>query len=224
MKQQAMEPGRAVSEPLVERLLRDANSALADLSRLRRTVMAGGLSAEQLPGDVEMQSFALLGESGRAAIEQMVVPHLALLVGKGLLRDVDITRVPAPTLRFFATVAPLLVGVLGVAQRMQAGIEAIRDGGAAQGLGPAIRCAHRASGFLGQTLIVQAQLSGAAWALVRPDAVFDQRENLVRVEENVTLRFEVPCDEGEVLLAAMDHMGNVSVHELRISLAEGDGA
>jgi len=206
-----------IREPRVELLLREAFEALAEMRRLRRIVLAGGVDSVAVPGDVELRSFALLGNYGREAQVRELMPHMPLLVGKGFLRDGDVTGLSTPVLRFLVAVTPLLHGVLGISQRMQEGVSEILRDGAVQGLGPVIRCAGSASGHWGQTLIVNAQVTGAAWVLVRPDEVFSQRENLLRVAASEVLSFEVSCDEGMVLVAAMDDMGTVSVHQMTIN-------
>lgn len=215
---------RVSRSPRIEQLLAQAHANLAELRRVRGLVAAAGVPSAALPGDSELQAFALMGNHHRAEVECRAADSLALLRNRGLLRAADVREVATPVLRLCATIAPLLQNVLSVAQRVEQGIRRCREPVSSAADGPRIRCARHVLAQWGQALLVNAEVIGARWLLVRPDAAFQQRETLMHIDSHALVRFEISCEEGVVLIAAMDDLGNVGIHELMVGIEREDAA
>ncbi|MGH9801966.1 MAG: hypothetical protein ACRD82_16515 [Blastocatellia bacterium] len=208
---------REARKPLIETLLQQVHDSFNRLRTLRSRVAVSGIDIDSLPDDVALKAFAILGNHDRAVVVDRISAHLALLAAKGLIASTDTARLPTPVLRFYAQIEYLLDGVLDISQRIEAGIDAWRNGHQTTD-GPAIRCASSASGLYSQELRLKIHVLGAEWLLVRPEPIFGVAETLLRIDEDYQATVPLSCVEGDILIAAMAASGRVSVYTLTLSI------
>ena len=207
-------------QPVIEHTLEDAFTHLDELRALYRVAIAAGIAKSSVPGEVELQCFALLGDMQRNELIADVSRQTSVLIAKGFLTSADLRSVSTPKLRMIAVMAPMVHNAHGVSQRIQQGMERVLARGALQSTGPRIRCPRKAEGIWGQMRHIRLHVQDAAWVLIRPDDTYNLRETLFAVEPDVVVNFQVPCDEGQVTIAAMDVTGGVSVQLLSVSTRE----
>jgi hypothetical protein len=200
----------------IEALLQEAYANYADLRALRDHVAAAGIQIDALPNDRVLHAFCLLFDHHRQALLARLSPYLPILAGKGLIADTA-GFLSTPVVRFYVAISHLLEDLLDVSQRFASGLEAAQDAGPQVAM-PVIRCASEASGFFGQEVRIRAHILGAEWLLVRPDPIFGLAETLLHVKADCPITIPLPCDEGDLLIAAMDASGKVSAHTLCLSL------
>jgi hypothetical protein len=204
--------------PNIEKLLDKAYSSYDELIALRERVAAAGVQMDALPENFILQAFALLGDHQRAEIISLVSPYLPIISGKGFTADANrIDEISTPELRFYAQIADLFEDILDISQRFAAGMAALQQG--AVSIGRAIiQCADDASGFFGQKMRIRARIYNAEWLLVRVDPIFGYAERLQRIDADTQITIPLPCDEGNVEIAAMTSSGRVSMHTIRVSI------
>jgi hypothetical protein len=207
-----------VGAPIIEELLNKAYSSFDNLVALRERVAAAGVQMEMLPENSILQAFALLGDHDRSEVINRVNPYLSLISGKGFIVDANrIDGISTAELRFYAQIAHLLENLLDITQRFDAGIAALQQGATSIG-GPIIQCAHEASGLFGQEMRIRFHIHDGAWLLVRADPIFGFADNLLRITEDTPIEIILPCDDGNVTIAAMTAAGRVRVHTLHLSI------
>lgn len=204
--------------PKVETLLRQAHAAYGQLQALRQRVVSSGVPNDALPYDHELQAFCLLFDYDREQLINRVAPLTPTLAAKNLIADANAQTLSTPMLRFAAQIEHLLDDVQDLALRFEAGIVSARKADSIHG--PSISCATQAVGRFGQELRIGVHVEGAEWLLLRPAPIFGLLETSLAIDANFSGTIPLPCDDGEVLIAAMARSGVVNVHTLSVSIGQ----
>lgn len=200
--------------PRVEQRLQCFYDDAAAVEAVCQQFLAAGVEASALPTQTDRRAFALLGEErpgeDLARRLEMVMPAL---VNRGVVGS---GRQPAAVARFLLSVTHLMDGLRSPVEIIDARLQ-----NPGRGPGPVIVCPTRATGTWGQTLQVPLQVSAnAEYLLVRPDLIFGAGEVVERLEpgRDSHFWFEIPCDHGEVLIAAISGEG-VSRHVVYVEIS-----
>jgi hypothetical protein len=205
--------------PVLETLLQTAHEILPQLNTIRARVISAGIAADNLPGDLELQAFVLLGDHERHAQLALIAPHAGVMFGKGLIDDSDINRLPTPIVRFFEHAEPWFESMLDIAQRFESGVAAWQAGFRSVSA-PVIVGPEKYSAIWGQELHLHFEVSNAEWLLVRADSIFGLSETTLPLAcaGTVPVTVSIPCDNGNVAVIAMSSTGDVTIHTVQISL------
>lgn len=203
--------------PVIETRLGRAYQEFSELVMARRAIIAAGVSPDAAPSDDALRAFTILGDYSRVQVAAQVEPLYPTIEAKGLARAC-LADISTPELRLLAAVVDQLDPLLTVGERFEAGLALAYHPKEAVNA-PQIRCAPALSGAWGQPARVHFAVSDAEWILVRPDALFGTTETLLRTGTNDFQGcFELPVEDGRVLLAAMAASGEVSTYHLNLRI------
>lgn len=207
--------------PKIGVLLSKAHSDLDELKNLRSRLVSLGIDNDALPSDAVLMAFCLMGDHSRGDLLADFKRHLPLFLSRGLLTSGNVEELSTPRLRLLLqTTSGLIEHSISLSQAFDAGIAAWQADNPLYD-GPTIRCADQATAIWGQTLKIMVTVIGAERLLIRPDPIFGLQEAIVSVESaKTTATVSVACDDGRIVLAAMAASGEVSVHNIHLSVLE----
>ena len=204
------------TDPLIEQLLNTAHADLAGLKATSRALTRHGVTTSALPQSNTLVAIAILGEHGRAQVEESLREHWASLIEKGVTHG-DLTEHSTPRLRLFLLVQPATESLAGLRQRMEN--EATRA--APQEV---FHCASLVSDLMwGQPVRLDYRLGQAEYLLIVPSRAFRRMPVLIHTDHGTGHgNIELPGDEGEVVFTVMGSDGQIYRHTTVLKLRGAD--
>lgn len=184
------------------------------LQRYRTLLRNVGLTQEDLPDDVSMQAFALLGVHDRHAVEAEFGRIRSAIDSKGLVPLIE--PIPTPLMRLMLHVAPLWDSVQSLWDRL-------KDSEQAPQTSPEhLRCVSRVRGMWGQQARVHFAVWDTAHVLIRPAPVFGTQPTMLTVARDGRCNgsFTIPIDDGAVTLTLALRNGDLRCHHIDVSIGQ----
>jgi len=202
------------STPPIERKLRQSQANLADLVTLNSQFVANGADPGTLPDDTHLRAFAIIEDAEDADLVRRAAALVPFLAAKGLA----LGALTPPRARYLLAVAPQIDGILTLGERFDLKLQ---DPPTLPPEGPTILCVSRVLAAWGQTLRFNVQVSNdAEFVLVRPDGAFGRGQAIHRLSTPHDHRFwfDLPCETGTVLVAAMAADGRLARHLIDVEV------
>lgn len=202
--------------PLIEQLLNTAHAELPGLLATSRSLTRHGVTTSALPQSNTLVAIAVLGEHGRAQVEESLREHWAGLVEKGLTHG-DLTEHSTPRLRLLLLVLPTTEGLAGLRSRMET--EATRA--APQEV---FRCEPLVADLMwGQPVRLDYQIGQSEYLLIVPSRAFRRMPVLIHTGNGAGHgNIDLPGDEGEVVFTLMGSDGQLYRHTTVLKLRGAD--
>jgi hypothetical protein len=203
--------------PLIEQLLDTAHAELAVLQETSRSLAHHGMTASDLPQYNTLVATAVLGEHGRAQVEESLREHWAGLIDKGLTHG-DLTAHSTPHLRLLLMVQPATESLAGLRSRMETEVTQA----APQEL---FRCAPVVADLMwGQPVRLDYQIGAQAeYLLIVPSRAIRRMPVLIHTGHGAGHgNIDLPGDEGEVVFTVMGRDGQIYRHTTVLKLRDAD--
>ena len=206
-----MHDGRRVEERLA--------AAIADftkLKRLRQRIASAGVDVQEEFQDPQLQAIALLGEYDRGRIVANVGPFLEHLAKKGLIASGTLSTAELRLLDSLG--GQRLQGILSIEERIR-----VQLAHPAKSDQPSlIRCVSSVRGEWGQKIRVPVLFADETERIfVWPDDIFGVQGlsgRHVETSQDRLVTMEFPCDEGEIIIAAVSRTAEIANHRLRVEV------
>lgn len=202
--------------PVVEQLLKVVHGELADLQATARALIRHGLVSDSLPSGDTLLAIAVLGDHGRAQVEDGLREHWAGLVDKGLIHG-DLPDHSTPQLRLMLLVQPAAEVLDGLRSRM--------ENNTARAAPPDVfRCAGHVDNLMwGQPVRLDYWIDRSQYLLIMPSRAFRRIPVLIHTGDGAGHgNIELPGDKGEVVFTIMGNDGQLYRHTTVFELRDAD--
>jgi hypothetical protein len=201
--------------PRAEALIHAAHRCSVRLREGREALVRSGIADDDLPDEVSLMAFALLGDHDRVMLVEQLVPHWSALQSKGLAQGA-IEEAVTPDLRLLAHALPHTDAIEDIWHRL---------GNIALAPAPPreiLRCATRVSGCWGQQARLHVSAQDVFFLQIIPDPIFGLQPTLLAARTNGRCAgsFEFPIDEGAITLTLLTRSGEVFRHVVHSKIAE----
>ena len=223
------------ASPAIECLLQDAYAVHARLLALRQRFQGFGFTEDQLPTDLQLQAFAILGDHGRPHLLAELEGCIDAFVAKRLLLqdEINIAGLPTPLLRFLSIPYPYLAVVEDLLARVLTAATAADtpDAGCAIVSAP-VEVRLLAHGVASEVEIILRDVMRVA---ILPLVVADNRSSQLPVildcgEGSSILKIpllfpvDVENDRGELILILIDPQGALSRRRIPVRVLAANKA
>lgn len=201
--------------PRIEPLLAAAHGDHDTLRERRAALVRSGIGRDQLPDDLALMAFALLGDHERDERLAELRPHWSALQSKGLVSG-PIDASATPILRLLANIREQTEAIGPIWQQLREAVDAPEPPNGAW------RSAARVRGLWGQQAQLHFSVRDVEHLLIDPDPVFGLQSALLAVDSNVSHSgsFPFPIDNGMITIRLRHRNGEVYRHVVEVMVEE----